>query len=390
MFEKPTVFILGAGASWHYGYPTGEELVRKIRNKCQIATLYFQNSAKYPNNLFPQYVSQKHKAIADRGGAQWLPRRAWDEASYECQQLYERLGNVDPLVIDYFLDQNEPLRDIGRLMIAWVLRDCETEYWKARRNLNRDSGGQPNQDNWCRFIIHRLVVGCDTSDQLRKNKVTFVTFNYDVSLEDHVEKGLRSIQRFGYEDVSEFLSRDRFLHVYGKIREIEGGAFEPLVTAPARESLHLPLPAPQAIKWVNLLNNVYDASKRIRTIDPHDKEDENVLTKARNAVAAAECVYILGFGFDANNCIRLGLDKTLRQPDARTPQDRRKTVLFTNFGDVNRVNKAASKLFFSRTDRFPPGKYVEEPERHYGFYFEKSTRNCYDALALDFDEIEAD
>lgn len=27
MFRVPTVFILGAGASWHDGYPTGEELV---------------------------------------------------------------------------------------------------------------------------------------------------------------------------------------------------------------------------------------------------------------------------------------------------------------------------------------------------------------------------
>jgi hypothetical protein len=25
----PAVFILGAGASWHYGYPTGEETVKK-------------------------------------------------------------------------------------------------------------------------------------------------------------------------------------------------------------------------------------------------------------------------------------------------------------------------------------------------------------------------
>ena len=30
MFKRKTVFILGAGASWHYGYPTGEDLVRKV------------------------------------------------------------------------------------------------------------------------------------------------------------------------------------------------------------------------------------------------------------------------------------------------------------------------------------------------------------------------
>ena len=35
MFKSPTVFILGAGASWHYGYPTGEELVKRIIEKAQ-------------------------------------------------------------------------------------------------------------------------------------------------------------------------------------------------------------------------------------------------------------------------------------------------------------------------------------------------------------------
>ena len=30
MFNRKTVFVLGAGASWHYGYPTGEGLIEKI------------------------------------------------------------------------------------------------------------------------------------------------------------------------------------------------------------------------------------------------------------------------------------------------------------------------------------------------------------------------
>jgi hypothetical protein len=29
MFTEPTTFILGAGASWHYGYPTGADLIQK-------------------------------------------------------------------------------------------------------------------------------------------------------------------------------------------------------------------------------------------------------------------------------------------------------------------------------------------------------------------------
>jgi hypothetical protein len=31
MFKANTVFILRAGASWRYGYPTGEELVKRAK-----------------------------------------------------------------------------------------------------------------------------------------------------------------------------------------------------------------------------------------------------------------------------------------------------------------------------------------------------------------------
>jgi hypothetical protein len=37
MFHVPTVFILGAGASWHYGYPTGEDLVKMVIERADAA-----------------------------------------------------------------------------------------------------------------------------------------------------------------------------------------------------------------------------------------------------------------------------------------------------------------------------------------------------------------
>src|SRR6266571_3587495 len=58
MFRNPTVFILGAGASWHYGYPTGEELVKKVLQKAQIAELYFKTSANITNIQRPNYIAR--------------------------------------------------------------------------------------------------------------------------------------------------------------------------------------------------------------------------------------------------------------------------------------------------------------------------------------------
>ena len=65
---------------------------------------------------------------------------------------------------------------------------------------------------------------------------------------------------------------------------------------------------------------------------------------AKEALARANCVYILGYGFDENNSKLLELSKLLRLDGSR------KAVLFTNYGNINRVNKNASRVFFGRVE----------------------------------------
>jgi len=372
MFKKPTVFILGAGASWHYGYPTGEGLVREVLKKCSVARDYFRDSSNAM--LVPQYVKDQIGKKGLNGAIIESDVQAWDNSWRQCEELAERLKAVDPLVIDYFLGQNQELQDIGRLLITWVIRERETQFMREQRNVNRS---QAAQDNWIRFVSHRLVVGCTTSRQIFENDVCFVTFNYDMSLEDKLLSSLRGISLFASEDITEFFGNNRFLHVYGKIRDKEQPDLIPLM------NLHMDNGRIDPRFAQGFFDELYRASKGIRTIDPHDKTDEETLQRAKTAILRAKCVYILGYGFDARNSERLGLNEALR------PQlDRPKYVLFTNLGDVNRVNKAASKVFLGIFNGFPPGYYLHEAV---GLSrYEKSARNCYDALALDFDEIEAD
>ena len=137
MFFNKTVFILGAGASWHYGYPTGEDLVRKVIAKAQVASEYFQDAMTNASASVsrPQYVARRSPMSMPDGLAG--ARKDWDSASKECDDLVRRLNSVDPLVIDYFLGQNPHLADIGKLMIAWVLLECEAFYLRYEFNLNR-------------------------------------------------------------------------------------------------------------------------------------------------------------------------------------------------------------------------------------------------------------
>lgn len=146
-----TVFILGAGASWHYGYPTGEELVKKVIQKASIAASYFEHSLRVRHSQPPDYLAKKTAVDVD-----WPAR--WERAHNECLKLKTGLEQVKPLVIDYYLGWNPDLQDIGRLLIAWVILECEHES-RNGKNINRPTTERA-PDDWCRFIIHQLAIHC--------------------------------------------------------------------------------------------------------------------------------------------------------------------------------------------------------------------------------------
>ena len=113
----------------------------------------------------------------------------------ECDDLANRLDQINPLVIDYFLEQNQTLQSIGKLMIAWVILEREANHFETSKNYNRP---QPSnaKDDWVRFILHALLDNCKSIDHLCKNKVTFITFNYDISLERNLYTRLCAIDLF--------------------------------------------------------------------------------------------------------------------------------------------------------------------------------------------------
>jgi hypothetical protein len=392
MFAKPTVFILGAGASWHYGYPTGEELVRKVIQKATYLQRYLEFSEQTLNPITPNF-------LADTAKSEKTTKQKWVAAMRDCAALMAGLQQVNPLVIDYYLGWNPKLQWIGRALIAWVIMECEHLQEQNRANINRKEAllNSPLEaervksrtvdlkkykDDWCRFVIHQLAISCKTSSDILKNDVRFVTFNYDISLERALGHGLAHIELFQREDIETFLTNNRIVHVYGKVRE---NPFERPASLNWQEQGRDPKDMGHGQlqhlhDYKNFLDHIYAASQGIHVIDPDDKEtDKNVIELAASAIESAKYVYILGYGFDQNNSARLRLQKALR-----TNPLREHSVFFTNFGNISRINKRASKLFFDDPSHFSTsGSQVETVRNIY--YCEKSHRDVYEALELDFD-----
>jgi hypothetical protein len=384
MFDKKTVFILGAGASWHYGYPTGEQLIKRVMDKSRIAEDYFQTAAKFggtPAMYRPNYIMRSAPGQMPSNGTDGVIAQ-WIAAADECGLLREKLHFVDPLVIDYFLGQNPELSDIGKLLIAWVLLECEAKS-AVRINSNRQDSESDTkfQDNWYRFLVHKLVTGCRDGEDLLKNNVTFVTFNYDVSLERRLYKALCSISQFadGGGVIPEFFKAPhRLVHVYGKLREI------PWHEPPIGISFSVKKTPDDVSYWETsriIFDLFFEASKQLKTIAPYEKNEDANVVAARSAIEEASCVYILGSGFDENNSKLLGLDETLyhQRPNP-------KTVLFTNYRNSNVINKKAGRLFFQNRQKFlSEGPLIEGGG---DWLYEKSDRDVYGALELDFDSPE--
>jgi hypothetical protein len=132
VFINPTVFQLGAGASWHYGYPTGEELVKEVEAVARELRDFCDRS-RHSSSL-PNFVRQKMEGNPITSGSM---QKAWEDTVKESDELAVRLQRVNPLVIDYFLGLNRHLEDIGKLIIAFVMLRCQAVHLAGRGNINR-------------------------------------------------------------------------------------------------------------------------------------------------------------------------------------------------------------------------------------------------------------
>lgn len=376
MFQEKTVFILGAGASWHYGYPTGSDLIKKV---IQFADDLVQKLQNNPYSIEGIHILDVSK----------YPRKNLIE---DCEKISARLRQTNALIIDYFLEQNQDLQKIGKLLIAWILIEDEVSYHSNTskvmdKNKNLEVGKESVRQDWYRFIIYKLLSDIDINTPAEltgKNNVCFITFNYDVSLEYRIYTALKEVNflKSSPESIASFMEDEgRFIHVYGQIR-------------PISEVLKVPQMLTQGHDWYNkkmqILNAANEAANRIRIIPELKEKNDKVLELARKKIAEADRVYILGYGFDPQNNNRIGLNNL----SLASTVGGIKKVFFTNFEDKDSINKRINSLWAIEQKRGAMPFYRGGPNLmnyipnsitgHHNTY-DRSTQDVYTALESDFD-----
>ena len=260
MITKKTVLILGAGASQPYGYPLGEELRRRI---C--------------NNITNSHNTETLNYLGFKGGI--------------IKKFRDEFLNSGKYTIDEFLEKRTEFVDIGKIAIGLELIPLE-----HIENLNMVN----DSDNWYRVVFKEMDSDIDEFydfNDFHKNKISFITFNYDRSLEQFMFNALKYSYDLGDENVSKILSKIDIIHLHGQLgflpwQNKEGRAYSPIIEP----------------NWLK------KSAEQIRIIHESSSSDKNFL-KTHELLHDAERIYFLGFGFNRTNLIRLNISKLLNSKE---------------------------------------------------------------------------
>jgi hypothetical protein len=253
MIKEPTVFILGAGASMPYGFPSGAALRQAI---CKVADGFDE-------------LAQKLQSLIDIDAAETI----------DFAKQFQR-SNVAS--IDAFLARRPEFTVLGKLCIAAVL--CEKE------NPDPTIRGM-DDDHWYAHLWNDAIIdGVTNLGMLHTNRIRFITFNYDRSLEYFLCQSIK--HTFGVANAVALDACRKFeiLHVYGAL-----GDFDIRTVGYSRE-----YGGPVNAATLGI------AAKGINVI-PESRNDAPEFERARNWCAEARKIAFLGFGFDPLNLARLDL-----------------------------------------------------------------------------------
>ncbi|MBU0595758.1 SIR2 family protein [Candidatus Bipolaricaulota bacterium] len=259
MITAPTVIIIGAGASFEYGFPLGAKLVKQA---------VFHTRAP---------VTALCKALVSSGVSA-------DVAG----EFSVRLRDSDSNSIDTFLENNrEEYVRIGKAAIALVILLAEADCLTEGRLL-----AKPPADHWLKYIWNVVREACSVQT-LQDNRIGFVTFNYDRVLETYLDGVIQNA--FNLEPAAATALREQafpIVHLHGQVSNVGFGAYPPGA----------------------LLNEqLQEIASGIRVVHDSVPRDDRAFERAFDMIRSAKLICCLGFGYHPTNVGRLRLKELKAQ-----------------------------------------------------------------------------
>lgn len=282
MLRQKTAFVIGAGASCELGLPSGDGL------KSSIVKLLTRSSTK-------PYVFADDRMvpiIKDRFPDGWHQH---DGISQSIQSSAARICRGLPLSlsIDNFLHSHsgdEGVTSLGKVAIAQVILQAERQSKLFKKPniaaIGRGDRVRPSSDTegvsdtWYIPVVQLLFSGINVADigAVFAN-ATFIIFNYDRCFEQYLWSSLQAYFDITPVGAAQILANVEFIHPYGSLGP-------------------LPWQVPEGEPYVELGQDgvkAWDVGARLRTFT--ESVESEVEPRIKSAIAEAETILILGFGY---------------------------------------------------------------------------------------------
>jgi len=273
MINQKTVFILGAGSSYPYGYPLGEQLRIEI---CERFPMDYQNWLENAPKI-PEL------------------RRSEEEIKLMVQFAHDFVQKFDDShtkSIDLFLAGNKDFERLGKLAIIFRILFAEHDSDFGHRSKI------PDQD-WYFWLFNQMrneIVKQEDYSRFCENTISFVTFNYDRSLEHFLFTSLNnSFNAISYEEITKQMNAIKIVHVFRPIAPLEWQDRQ------------------RGIEYKRPINSIFVEALAQHLKIIYDESESPELKEAQGLIQEADRIFFLGFGYAPENVSILKLSEILNK-----------------------------------------------------------------------------
>ena len=279
MFKSRTVFVVGAGASYELGFPLGSELRDRVG---KMADFRFQDGSQLHSGD-PVMQAALHSSYRKSQLDPNLAYRAGRAMS---------AGLPLAISIDNYLEAHstgEHVQTVGKLGIVRAILQAEGNtkltVRQSRGRSKVDFSDTTLQASWLTRLVRNLTEGVKREDtESLFGNVSFITFNYDRSLEEFLWRALQTYYDMAETQAAQLVGTHVVHHAYGSVGRL------PWQNGDGPEA-----PYGEDVEPGVLL----ELSKRILTFSEQVERAHHAALIER--LAEARTVVFLGFGFLEQN-----------------------------------------------------------------------------------------
>jgi hypothetical protein len=267
MFSQPTVFVVGAGASYEFGMPLGLELMRRIGTELD----------------FTVGLGSHLRALID---ARFNGDRRYYEAA---RNLSRTIGvfsfdSIDEVL--HWFSANDDIVSIGKAAVVQQILVAEPgSKIFSERSIAKDA------DSSLIWVPHFLsmAVGMRRKEEISNcfSNVTIINFNYDRIIEHYIYSQLQTKLDISEEDARKAISNLNMIRPYGTVGNLPWQQ-DGVSGIPFGADL-----GPDHHKLFELSQNIYTYTE--------GKVERKIREDIESALIGARLIVFLGFGFHQQN-----------------------------------------------------------------------------------------